>query len=60
MLHTIRKLLGEKKKHLVLPIGLMSLDAVGSIVLYIILYLTVTNLLNNTLTTGRIMTFTLV
>ena len=60
MLHTIRKLLGEKKKHLVLPIGLMSLDAVGSIVLYIILYLTVTNLLNNTLTAGRIMTFTLV
>ena len=60
MLHTIRKLLGEKKKHLVLPIGLMSLDAVGSIVLYIILYLAVTNLLNNTLTAGHIMAFTLV
>ena len=60
MLRNIRKLLGEKKKHLVLPIGLMSLDAVGSIILYIILYLTVMDLLNNTLNAGHIMTFSLV
>lgn len=38
MLHTIRKLLGDKSRQLTLPIALMSLDAVFSIVLYIVLY----------------------
>lgn len=60
MLRTIKKLLGDKQKHLVLPITLMSLDSVGSIVLYIILYLTVMNLLSSTLTASRIVAYTLV
>lgn len=59
MLHTIKKLLGDKQRHLVLPITLMSLDSIGSIVLYMILYLAVTNLLSNTLTASRIVTYTL-
>ena len=60
MLRTIKKLLGDKQRHLVLPITLMSLDSVGSIVLYIILYLTVMNLLSSTLTASRIVAYTLV
>lgn len=60
MLRTIKKLLGDKQRHLVLPITLMSLDSVGSIALYIILYLTVMNLLSSTLTVSRIVAYTLV
>ena len=46
MLRTIRKLLGEKSKQIRFPIALMGADAVLSIVLYIILYMTVIQLLN--------------
>ena len=59
MLRTIKKLLGDKQRHLVLPITLMSLDSIGSIVLYVILYLAVTNLLSDTLTASRIVAYTL-
>lgn len=58
MLHTIKKLLGEKQKQLTFPIALMSLDAVGSIVLYVVLYMAVINLLNSTLTSGHIILYT--
>lgn len=60
MLKTINKLLGDKKKQLTFPIFLMSLDAVLSIVLYIILYMTVVHLLNGTLNKDQIMTYTLI
>ena len=60
MLRIMKKLLGEKGKQLTFPIALMSLDAVFSIILYIILYLTVINLLDGTLTAQRIMAYTAV
>ena len=58
MLRTIRKLLGEKSKQIKFPIALMGADAVLSIVLYIVLYMTVIQLLSNTLTAGKIVTYT--
>ena len=60
MLHTIKKLLGDKRKHLTFPIVLMSLDAIGSIILYIVLYMTVIEILNGILTAGHILTYTLI
>ncbi|MDD3363112.1 MAG: ABC transporter transmembrane domain-containing protein [Hespellia sp.] len=60
MLHTLQKLLGEKRKQLTIPIVLMSLDAVFGIALYIILYLAVVNVLSDTLTANRIITYTLI
>ena len=54
MLRTIRKLLGEKSKQIKFPIALMGADAVLSIVLYVVLYMTVIQLLGNTLTAGKI------
>ena len=54
MLRTIKKLLNGKQKQLVFPIFLMTLDAVGGMVLYFILYLTVVNLLGGTLNTNLI------
>ena len=41
MLRTIRKLLGEKSNQIKFPIALMGADAVLSIVLYVVLYMTV-------------------
>lgn len=58
MLRTIRKLLGEKANRLSFLIALMGADAVLSIVLYIVLYMTVIQLLSNTLTAGKIVTYT--
>ena len=58
MLRTIRKLLGEKSKQIKFPIALMGADAVLSIVLYVVLYMTVIQLLSNTLTAGKIVTYT--
>lgn len=60
MLHTIRKLLGDKSRQITLPIALMSLDAVFSIVLYIVLYMTVVHLLDNTLTATLVVTYTVI
>lgn len=60
MLRTLKKLLGNKQKQLIAPIGLMSLDAVFSIVLYIVLYMAVMSLLNNRLTGGQLITYTLI
>jgi ATP-binding cassette subfamily B protein IrtB len=60
MLHTLQKLLGEKRKQLTIPIVLMSLDAVFGIALYIILYLAVVNVLSDTLTVNHIITYTLI
>ena len=54
MLRTIKKLLNGKQKQLVFPIFLMTLDAVGGMVLYFILYLTVVNLLGGTLNANLI------
>lgn len=60
MLRTIKKLLGSKYKQLTLPISLMAVDAALSIVLYFILYLTTIHLLDNTLTAGRVIAYTVV
>lgn len=57
MLRTIKKLLNGKQKQLAFPIFLMTLDAVGSMVLYFILYLTVVNLLGSTLDANLIKTY---
>ncbi len=57
MLRTIKKLLNGKQKQLVFPIFLMTLDAVGGMVLYFILYLTVVNLLGSTLNANLIKTY---
>lgn len=54
MLRTIKKLLNGKQKQLAFPIFLMTLDAVGGMVLYFILYLTVVNLLGGTLNANLI------
>ena len=48
MLKIIRTLLKEKKEKLYLPIFLMVMDSIGSIVLYLMLYFTVVNILQNT------------
>ena len=50
MLKIIRTLLKDKKKKLYLPIFLMVIDSIGSIVLYLMVYVTVVNILQNTLT----------
>lgn len=60
MLKTINKLLGAKKKQLAFPIFLMTLDAVLSIVLYFMLYMTVAHLLDGTLNQGQIVTYTMI
>lgn len=60
MLRIIKKLLGDKRKYLTLPIALMSLDAVGSIALYIVLYLTILGLFSQTLNAWLIIVYTLV
>ena len=60
MLRIMKKLLGEKGKQLAFPIALMSLDAVFSIILYFILYLTIIHLLDGALTAQRIAVFTAV
>lgn len=39
MLRSIQKLIGDKRKQLIFPIFLMSLDAIGSLVMYLILSL---------------------
>ena len=46
MLRSIQKLIGDKRKQLIFPIFLMSLDAIGSLVMYLMLYSTVIHLLN--------------
>ena len=46
MLRSIQKLIGDKRKQLIFPIFLMSLDAIGSLVMYLMLYFTVIHLLN--------------
>ena len=57
-MRTIRNLLGEKSNQIKFPIALMGADAVLSIVLYVVLYMTVIQLLSNTLTAGKIVTYT--
>lgn len=52
MLRSIQKLIGDKRKQLIFPIFLMSLDAIGSLVMYLMLYFTVIHLLNGSLTGG--------
>ena len=58
MLKIIRTLLKEKKEKLYLPIFLMVVDSIGSIVLYLMLYFTVVNILQNTLTKSLIIEYT--
>ncbi|QUH27954.1 ABC transporter ATP-binding protein [Vallitalea guaymasensis] len=58
MLKTISWLLKDNKKKLYLPIFLTIIDAIGSMALYFILYLTVVELLNDTLTESKIIIYT--
>ena len=60
MLRSIQKLIGDKRKQLVFPIFLMSLDAIGSLVMYLMLYFTVIHLLNGSLTGGLVRNYTIV
>ena len=60
MLKIIRTLLKEKKEKLYLPIFLMVMDSIGSIVLYLMLYFTVVNILQNTLTKTLITEYTVI
>ena len=50
MLRSIKKLIGDKGRQLIVPIVLMSLDAIGSLVMYLMLYFTVVHLLSGTCT----------
>ena len=54
MLRSIQKLIGDKRKQLIFPVFLMSLDAIGSLVMYLMLYFTVIHLLNGSLTGGLV------
>lgn len=58
MLHTIEKLIGENKKKLYYPIFLMSIDSIGSMVLYFVLDLTVLDLFYGTLSMQKIVAYT--
>ena len=60
MLKLIAHILKEKRKELRLPIILMSLDSVGGMLLYIMLYFTVVGLVRNTLTGEIIITYSLI
>ena len=60
MLKIIRTLLKDKKEKLYLPIFLMVIDSIGSIVLYLMLYFTVVNILQNTLTKTLIIEYTVI
>ncbi len=60
MLRTIKKLLGGKQKQLTFPVFLMTLDAIGSMILYFILYLTVVRLLDGAFTAGIMITDTVI
>lgn len=60
MLRVIKDLLKDKKQKLYLPIMLMIIDSIGSIVLYLMLYFTVVNLLQGTLTKSLIIEYTII
>lgn len=61
MFRTIKRLLeGESWKRLALPILLMTFDAIGSIILYFILYLTVISLLDGSLTSSKVILYTVI
>lgn len=60
MLHSIKKLIGDKGKQLIVPIVLMSLDAIGSLVMYLMLYFTVVHLLSGTLSGALVRNYTIV
>lgn len=60
MFRTIQKLIGKSKKELYFPIFLVCIDSLGSMALYIVLYLTVLDLFFGTLTMGKIGIYTLI
>lgn len=60
MLHSIKKLIGDKGRQLIIPIVLMSLDAIGSLVMYLMLYFTVVHLLSGTLSGTLVRNYTIV
>lgn len=60
MLQSIKKLVGDKRRQLNFPIFLMSLDAIGSMVLYLMLYFTVVHLLDESLTGTHIRNYTII
>ena len=60
MLRSIQKLIGDKRRQLLFPVFLMSLDAIGSLVMYLMLYFTVIHLLNGSLTGGLVRNYTIV
>ncbi|MDO5716081.1 MAG: ABC transporter transmembrane domain-containing protein [Tissierellia bacterium] len=57
MLRTIKGLLRDNKKKLRLPIFLMVLDAIGSVLLYVMLYFTIIHILQGTLPKSLVITF---
>lgn len=59
MLRTIDKLIGENKKKLYYPIFLMSIDSLGSMVLYFVLYLTMLDLFYGRLRMQTVVIYTL-
>lgn len=60
MLRSIKKLIGDKGRQLIVPIVLMSLDAIGSLVMYLMLYFTVVHLLSGTLSGALVRNYTIV
>lgn len=60
MLKTISFLLGDNKKRLYMPIFLTVIDSIGSMASYFILYLTVVDLLNGSLTESKVILYTLI
>ena len=59
MLRSIKKLIGDKGRQLIVPIVLMSLDAIGSLVMYLMLYFTVVHLLSGTLSGTLVRNYTI-
>jgi ATP-binding cassette subfamily B protein len=60
MLKTLNQLLGNQKKQLYLPIFLTIIDAIGSMALYFVLYLTVVDLLNGSLSESKVIIYTII
>lgn len=60
MLKTINFLLGNNKKSLYMPIFLTVIDSIGSMALYSVLYFTVVDLLNDSLTESKVTIYTII
>ena len=60
MIKNVKNLIGDKMKHLRLPIFLNIIDTLGSMTLYLTLYFTIIDLLHQTLTGRKIIIYTAV